>query len=251
MTATADIIEALQGGWTQNNRFLHINTTLGSDVLMAEKVEGWESIDHGGFRLHVSALTTNIALPVETTIGAPVLLEWRQSDADDNWHPLHGHIVVVERTGHNGGLAREQFVIEPWLSVLHQHVDSYHYQNASAIDISEQIFRYYSRGVVAPAWRWALADRTIYAKRSLTVQAGESDFDFLARLWSEEGLFYWFEHKSDTGSTSFGAHTLVLCDANQGFTPSTPEAIPFHQTGESDPAGVITHLMPKRRWRTG
>ncbi|WP_322044141.1 type VI secretion system tip protein VgrG [Paraburkholderia sp. J67] len=251
MTVITDIIEALQSGWTQNNRFLRISTTLGSDVLMAERLDGWESVDHGGFRLHISALTTNTALAVETAIGTPALLEWRQSDADDSWRPLHGHVVVAERTGHNAGLARVKFVVEPWLAMLHQRVDSYHYQNASVIDISEQIFRYYARGVVAPAWRWALADRTIYAQRSLTVQAGESDFDFLTRLWAEEGLFYWFEHQADAGSTSFGAHTLVLCDTNQGFTPSAPETLPFHQTGESDPGGVITHLMPTRRWRIG
>lgn len=251
MATSTDILQALLGGWTQNGRFLRLTTPLGKDALVAESVDGWESIDHGGFRLQVTALSENPALPIAQLVGAPVLVEWLNADGGSEFRPFHGHVAAAELIGYNAGLARVRLVLEPWLAMLHQRVDSYNYQNASVIDISEQIFGYYARGVVAPAWRWELADRSKYPQRSLTAQAGESDFDFLTRLWAEEGLYYWFEHTGDADSSSLGKHILVLCDSNQRFLPSDPEIISFHQTGESDPAGVIQHLMLARRWRIG
>ncbi|WP_027819744.1 type VI secretion system Vgr family protein [Paraburkholderia bannensis] len=251
MVTTADIGEALFGGWSQQNRFLRVTTSLGAQALVAESLQGWEAVDHGGFRLQVSALSGRPDLPLVQLIGAPVLIEWLAAEGGDARRPFHGHIVAAELVGYNGGLARYRLVVEPWLALLRQRVDSYNYQAASVIDISEQIFGYHTRGVVAPAWRWALGDRSNYGKRSLTAQAGESDFDFLTRLWAEEGIFYWFEHKADAGSTSFGTHTLVLADSNRHFTPDNPEVIGFHQASDGDPQGSVQHFMPAQRWRIG
>ncbi|WGS49983.1 type VI secretion system tip protein TssI/VgrG [Paraburkholderia sp. D15] len=251
MVTTPDIRQALFGGWSQQNRFLRLTTSLGSDALVAESVQGWEAIDHGGFRLQVTALSERPDLPLAQALGTPALIEWQAAEGGDARRPLHGHVVSAELVGYNGGLARYRFVVEPWLALLRQRVDSYNYQDASVIDISEQIFGYHTRGAVTPAWRWALGDRAKYRKRSLSAQAGESDFDFLARLWAEEGLFYWFEHTGDAGSASFGTHTLVLADSNQRFTPDTPEVIGFHQTSDGDPQGSVQHFMPAQRWRIG
>ncbi|MFL9885169.1 type VI secretion system tip protein VgrG [Paraburkholderia agricolaris] len=251
MVTTLDIRQALLSGWSQQNRFLWLTTSLGVQALVAESLQGWEAIDHGGFRFQVTALSERPGLPLAQLVGAPVLAEWLVAEGSDARRPLHGHVVAAELVGYNGGLARYRLVVEPWLALLRQRVDSYNYQDASVIDISEQIFGYHTRGAVAPAWRWALGDRSKYRKRSLTAQAGESDFDFLERLWAEEGIFYWFEHEGNADSSSFGKHTLVLADSNQRFTPDNPETIGFHQTSDGDPQGSIQHFMPARRWRIG
>lgn len=182
MVTTLDIRQALLSGWSQQNRFLWLTTSLGVQALVAESLQGWEAIDHGGFRFQVTALSERPGLPLAQLVGAPVLAEWLVAEGSDTRRPLHGHVVAAELVGYNGGLARYRLVVEPWLALLRQRVDSYNYQDASVIDISEQIFGYHTRGAVAPAWRWALGDRSKYRKRSLTAQAGESDFDFLERL---------------------------------------------------------------------
>ena len=64
-----------------------------------------------------------------------------------------------------------------------------------------------------PAWRWELADRSAYRKRSLTTQYEESCLAFLHRLLAEEGIFYWFEHAGAPGDETVGSHTLVLCES--------------------------------------
>ncbi|WP_175908711.1 MULTISPECIES: type VI secretion system Vgr family protein [Burkholderia] len=251
MATSKDILQALLGGWTQHERFLQLTTPLGKDVLVAECLDGWEAIDGGGFRFQITALSDNPALPIARLVGGPVLVEWPTTDGGGQRRPFHAHVAAAELMGYNAGLARIRLVLEPWLAMLRQRVDSYNFNDASVIDISEQIFGYYTRGAVVPAWRWALADSERYLRRSLTVQAGESDFEFLSRLWAEEGLYYWFEHAGDAQAKTLGGHTLVLADSNECFLPREPERVPFHQTGESDPAGGIRHFAPARRWRIG
>ncbi|TEU33884.1 type VI secretion system Vgr family protein [Burkholderia cepacia] len=251
MTTQSDLIQAFFRGWSQHDRFLWLTTPLGADKLVAESLHGWESLDHGGFRFQVTALTERPDVPLDKLIGAPILIEWQAADGQDARRPFHGHVMAAELVGYNGGLARVQLVVEPWLALLQQRVDSYNFVNASVLEISEQVFAHYARGAVAPAWRWALADPARYASRSLTAQAGESDFAFLERLWAEEGIFYWFEHEGDAQSTNLGKHTLVLADTNQRFDPAEPEVVGFHQTSDGDPRGGIRHFLNARRWRIG
>ncbi|KVV65720.1 type IV secretion protein Rhs [Burkholderia cepacia] len=251
MSTNMDVLKKLAGGWSQHDRFLRVTTPLGADALVAESLLGWEAVDHGGYRFQLTALSGNAALPLERLIGATILIEWRAREGSDVRRPVHGHIIAAERIGYNGGLARFRLEVEPWLAVLRQRVDHYNFQNASVLDISEQIFGYHNAGSVVPAWRWALTDPSRYRKRSLTTQAGESDFDFLKRLWAEEGIFYWFEHAGDAHASTLGKHTLVLADSNQHFTPDKPKVIGFHQASDGDPAGSIQHFMTARRWRIG
>ncbi|KWF68405.1 type VI secretion system tip protein VgrG [Burkholderia pseudomultivorans] len=251
MWINMDVLKKLTEGWSQHDRFLWVTTALGTNALVAESVDGWEAIDHGGYRFQLTALSMNAALPLEQLIGGTILIEWLAREDGDVRRPIHGHVVAAERVGYNGGLARFRLEVEPWLAMLRQRIDHYNYQNASVLDISEQIFGYYRKGAVAPAWRWAVIDPAKYRKRSVTTQAGESDFDFLQRLWAEEGIFYWFEHAGDAHSPSLGTHTLVLADTNQRFAPEQPEVIGFHQASDGDPAGSIQQFMAARRWRIG
>lgn len=251
MSIDTGTLNSLFRGWSQHSRFLWMRSALGADALIAESLRGWEAVGDGGFRFELTALSENARLDIGKLIGSPMLIEWQAAEGRDTRRPIHGHVVAAELIGSNGGLARFRFTIEPWFALLRQRVDSYNYQNASVVDISEQIFGYYARGAITPSWRWALTDPAKYRKRSLTAQAGESDLDFVQRLWAEEGIFYWFEHEGDANASNFGQHTLVLADSNRQFKPDDPVVIGFHQTSDGDPAGNIQNFMAARRWRIG
>src|SRR5690606_28336830 len=196
----------LQGG-----RLLVLHTALGRDALVAETLSAVEGLDDGGFRLSLCALSADACLDPGALLGQPVLLELRE-DAGA-MRPFHGHVTAFELLGSNGGLARYGLVIEPWLALLRQRVDSYAFQDKSVVEIVEDILADYAEaGALAPAWRRELADRRVYPKRSLTTQHQESDFDFLQRLLAEEGTGYWFEHEGDPSGDAMGKHTLVLAD---------------------------------------
>lgn len=249
--AATDFLQALWATPGQANRLLRLATPLGGDTLIAERLDGVESIDGGGFRLRLAALSPNAELPLDKLLGAPVLVELLTADSRTDLRPFHGHVTAVEREGSNGGLARYHLTLEPWLAFLRYRQDSYAFHNATVIEIVEQVFGYYKKGVVVPAWRWELADRSIYKKRSPTSQYQESDYAFVTRLLAEEGIFYWFEHKGDRASATLGSHTLVLADANQAFHAGDATAIRYHRSNTTEQADTIQRWEPERRWQTG
>ncbi|WP_083202888.1 contractile injection system protein, VgrG/Pvc8 family [Marinomonas gallaica] len=49
-----------------------------------------------------------------------------------------------------------------------------------------------------------------HPKREYTVQYNETDFNFLSRLFEEEGIFYYFEHKASQ-------YKLVISENTGGY----------------------------------
>ena len=209
MDALATVLTALVASPGQQERLLRLHTPLGPEVLVAERLSGAEAVD-AGFRLEITALSIDAHLSLDGLLGQPVLLELLTADSRTDLRPFHGHVTAFKRDGSNGGLARYRLVVEPWLAFLRQRVDSYVFQDKTVVEIVEDVFADYAEaGALVPAWRWELADRSVYAKRSLTTQYAESDHAFLQRLLAEEGIFHWFEHACDAASDTLGRHTLV------------------------------------------
>ena len=231
MDPVALLRAALAGGPLQHDRLLRLHTPLGPEVLVAETLDGVESVDGGGFRFELTALSVDAHLSLDELLGEAVLLQWQTDgghgtedargadvirgvlEAAQARRPLHGHVSRCERVGSNGGLARYRLRIEPWLAFLRQRVDSYVFQDMTVVEIVESVFADYVDGVagpggggrLVPAWRWALNDASVYRKRSLTTQYEESDFAFVERLLAEEGIAYWFEHEGAAGAAMGGS----------------------------------------------
>lgn len=249
--AATDILQLLWGAARQDNRMLRLHTALGGDTLVAERLDGVESVDGDGFRFELTALSADAHLDLGRLLGTPVLVELMTADSRHDLRPFHGHATAVERIGSNGGMARYRLVIEPWLALLRYRKDSYAFRDMSVIEIVEAVFGHYARGVVRPAWRWELADRERYPKRSLTSQYQESDHAFVTRLLAEEGIFHFFEHRGDVSGATLGAHTLVLADSNAVFAADAAAPIRFHRADATERDDTIQHWAPLRRWRTG
>ncbi|WNJ32621.1 type VI secretion system Vgr family protein [Xanthomonas translucens] len=177
------------------------------------------------------------------------MLELLTAESRSALRPFHGHVTAFERLGSNGGLARYRLVVEPWLALLAQRVDSYVFQDMSVVEIAESVFADYAeQGALAPAWRWELSDRSTYAKRSLTTQYEETDVAFLRRLLAEEGIAYWFEHTGAADSDTRGTHTLVLSDHNAAFADLG--TVRYHRHDVTEQQDSVQQWSPARRWRT-
>ncbi|TWI13600.1 contractile injection system protein, VgrG/Pvc8 family [Aerolutibacter ruishenii] len=150
-------LAALAAGPRQHDRLLRLHAPLGPEVLVAETLDGVESVDGGGFRFDLTALSIDAHLCLDDLLGQPVLLQW-QTDGDPAamdlgagpLRPLHGHVTRVERVGSNGGLARYALRIEPWLAFLRQRVDSFVFQDMTVVEIVESVFADYVDGVAGP-----------------------------------------------------------------------------------------------------
>ena len=247
MDALATVFGPQLGAPRQHGRLLHLHTPLGPDVLVAETLDGTESVDVGGFRLELTALSVDAHVDLTELLGQPVLLELRAAAVNDGLRPWHGHVTAFERLGSNGGLARYRLVIEPWIAFLRQRFDSYVFQDMTVVEIVESVFADYAgQGRLAPAWRWDLGDAGVYRKRSLTTQYEESDFAFVERLLAEEGIHWHVEHAGDAGSAGLGAHTLVFADHNDAFADLGP--IRFHRFDATEREDSIQRWSTTRRW---
>ena len=193
MSLVHSLMALAAGGPLQHQRLLRLHTPLGPDVLVAERVDVDEAIaPHAvplpgageepddapatGLRLVVHALSVDAHLALEPLIGQPALVELLTPHSRTALRPWHGHITRAARLGSDGGLARYRLVIEPWLGFLAHRQDSWVFQDRTVRQIVEEVFAdYRAPGRLAPAWRWELADETVYSARSLCVQYQESD----------------------------------------------------------------------------
>jgi type VI secretion system secreted protein VgrG len=262
-----DLLGVSAAGIGQNARLLRLHTPLGDDVLLAERAEivehiGPRAIDASaeatpaemgsgdvadgadaataddtagaGFAIRLTALATDASLALDELLGQPVLLELMTADSLTALRPWHGHVTQATLLGSDNGLARYELRVQPWLAFLHWRRDSVVFQDMSVVEIVEAVFaRYVGQGQLMPAWRWALADTSVYPRRSLCIQYRETDLAFVQRLLAEEGLFCWFEHQGDTSSTSLGAHTLVIADHNGAFAPAAPGSVRYTQSASA------------------
>jgi len=249
-SVTADLTRLLTAAFEQGNRLLDLSTPLGANRLLAQAMRGSDHISDGGYRLEITALSDDAHIPLKDLLGQPARLSLQSALGRDAPRVWHGHVTEARFDGANGGLARYQLRLEPWLAFLRQRRDSYVFQDMTVCDIVESIFGdYRNQGTLTPAWRWTLKDRSVYAKRSLTIQYRESDFDFVERLLAEEGLYYWIEHQAGQGDSA-GSHTVVIADDNDAFKPGPQESVRFHRADVTETEDTMQRWGRARRWLT-
>ncbi len=235
--------------YTQDTRLLRLTTPLG-DALLAECVRGEEGISQG-YSFAIDALSEDAHLQLKTLAGQPALLQLLTAASRDALRPFHGHITAVRMSGANGGLARYHLRLQPWSAFLAYGRDSRVFQDVTVFDILDAVFAAYrGRGRLMPEWRYEIADRSGYPKRSLCTQYQESDLAFVERLMHEEGLFYFFEHSGDPHNPSLGSHTMVVADHNGAFKPNAQAAVQFTRPGAVMRADSIDRWRTESRLRT-
>lgn len=243
-------------GERQHTRLLRLHTPLGPDVLMAERAEITQAIGpaNGGEpdRIELLALSRNAHLQAHDLLGQPVLLELLTSQSRSALRPFHGHVTEFRLLGSDGGHARYQIVIEPWLAFLRARVDSWTFQNLSVLGILEAVFADYAgQGALSAAYRLDIADASVYPVLSTLSQFNETDLAFVTRLMADNGLFGWWEHTGHPGDpATLGSHTLVIADQNGALQPNAQASIRFTQSGAVMKEDSITHWRGHRRLGT-
>ena len=225
----------------QRSRLMMLFTPLGHNRLLVETLQGWESLDDGGFCFYATVLSDDAHIPLKTLIAQPVCI--RLENVNGQGRYIHGHVTAFELQGANGGFARYHLTIQPWLAFLDYQQDSYVFQEQSVFDIVEHIFNAYTGNIIKPEWRWEVEDRSVYPVRSMTTQYGESDLSFVQRLLAEEGLYYWFEHESgaENADTVPGRHILVISDYETGKWQVNRQAkVPFQRADATEALDSMT-----------
>lgn len=206
-TGRADLAALAAGLLSQKNRLLSIETALPSTTLVVERLSGIEAVNALG-AFNIDCLSTSAHLDLAALIGEEVTLRLTQGDGSPRtWH---GYVMQAAALGADGGFARYRLMLEPWLALLGHRRDSFVFQDATALEIVEEVFKDH------PQAHWRIEATETLRKRSLCIQYRETDLEFVLRLLAEEGLSFHFEHDASGSAASEtqaqARHCLVITD---------------------------------------
>jgi len=200
--------------------YLNVKTTVqggadGQDVFRLVSFSGHEELSRlSSFSLELESDRHDIE-PKEI-IGQPVTFSVQDSQGNPRF--FHGFVSrFVVGTGETGARSYQAEVV-PWLWFLTKTSDCRVFSDKTVPQILEEVFN----DVAVPHPVEFRLSRT-YGVWKYCVQYRETDFNFVARLMEQEGIFYYFLHDD-------GKHTLVVADSPDHYYDLGMSEIPYEYT---------------------
>lgn len=187
--------------FTQTALRISLTTPFGADKLIVTYLTGHEEVS-GLFSYQVEAVSTDAALSAATVLGKAVSVTLHLPDGKTRI--IHARVAGFMQGGADQRTTRYRLDLVPWCWLLTLTQDCRIFQNSTVPDIistvcSELGFTDLKKSLTQT-----------YTARDYCVQYRETAWDFLCRLMSEEGIFFYFTHTDS-------AHTLVLADSTDGW----------------------------------
>ena len=156
------------------------------------------------------SLASEDGVDFDDAVGKEAIFTIKGKEADRH---VHGVVHRLEQTGVAETATGIRFhiynaVVGPSLWLLSLERDCRIFQEKSVPDIVKAILE---EGGVSPD-RISFRLQGAYDPRIYCVQYRETDLDFISRLLEEEGIFYYFEHDTDS-------HVMVFGDSVVNYQP--------------------------------
>lgn len=187
---------------TQDKQRIKLDTPLGKDVFLVQRVSGRETISQP-FQFTFQVVTESSDIDQTKLIGKNISCSIKCNDGEERYFSGVVSNLIA------GGVVESHFrqyqiVIVPWLTLLTYRSDCRIFQETSSPDIIEEVFK----NLGFSDFTWKL--QGTYSPREYCVQYRETDFEFVTRLLEEEGIYYFFKHENNK-------HTLVLSDYAKAY----------------------------------
>ncbi len=183
--------------YTQTKQPMRIDTVLGEDALLLERLTGREAVSES-FLFELDLVSENGEIDGEELLRSEMRVDVDLPDGSTR--AVHGMVRrFVQKGGGDRDLVSYRAEIVPWTWFLSLVTDYRIFQDKDVLEIAEEVFT--ARGYSDFDIRCTRS----YPKRPYCVQYRESDLNFVSRLLEEEGIFYFFEHEESR-------HVLVLAD---------------------------------------
>jgi type VI secretion system secreted protein VgrG len=228
-----DLISTITGGLSQSDRLLKLDTPLGSNTLVPQRVVGRSRLGRH-FEFTVDVVSTNGSVELKTLIAQPVTLWIQQSDK--SYLPHNGYVHTARRLGSNSGLTSYQLGFASWMHFLKFRRDQRIWQDKTADDIITDVFNTHpqAQGLFQFALSKPLPSRS-YCRQD------ENDWNFVHRLLESEGLYGFWQQARDGKS-----HTLVITDRLSTLDALSPETVPFYRAGTGSETDALTQWSGTR-----
>ncbi len=190
--------------------------------------------------IEVQLLSDKAELKAEDLLGRPagVLVHLREGGK----RHFNGIVTRFGMSQPQGRWYGYQATLRPWLWFLTQTTDCRIFQDQTVPQIVEAVFGDHS---AIANFQFKLFKS--YRTRVYCVQYRESDFNFVARLLEEEGIYWYMVHEGD-------AHQLVLVDDLGSLAPAEgTEKLPYYaNSGQVPPdADYVSSWSSTSEVRTG
>ncbi|MCA9066151.1 MAG: type VI secretion system tip protein VgrG, partial [Planctomycetaceae bacterium] len=191
------------GTYTQDDRPIAVETTLGKDKLLLSSFHGEERLS-GLFSFSLKMLSEDGGIKAKSIIGTPVSFYVRQQNGKERW--FNGIVNSFAYAGKGDRAHMYRMHVVPTLWLLTRGADCRVHESEEKKDVKQIIDALFGE-LGLTAYQWKL--KRSLDKRVYCVQYRETHFDFVSRLLEEEGIYYYFRHEQ-------GKHTLVLTDDVEG-----------------------------------
>jgi type VI secretion system secreted protein VgrG len=228
-----DIIAAIKGGLLQTDRLLKLDTSLGENTLLPQRLVGQSRIGRD-YEFTLDAVSTSDSIELKTLIAQPVTL-WIQQ-TDQSYAPHHGYVHTARRLGSDSAITSYQIGFVSWMHFLRFRKDARIWQDKAVDEILTDVFNMHPQA--QGAFRFALAKPL--PPHSFCVQY-EDDWTFCHRLMETEGLFGYFEQATDGKS-----HTLVITDDIGSLPALSSQPVQFYRSGTNSETDALVQWSGTR-----
>jgi Rhs element Vgr protein len=221
---------------------------LGSSGLLVEAFLADDTLQEVGSR-EVIALSTSAHVDLNGLLGQRATL--LASLPDGSRTGFHGYISQATMLGSEGGLARYRLRMTPWLWLLTQGSNSRVWQDKSVADIVDEVFQDYEPYA---KWQWSGDARNVLADiapRSYCCQYRETDYDFVRRLLTEEGLAWRFEDGDEEQTLMLFADSCQQTATPEDASSAAGQGLRYHAARAGEQQDSIQALRSQRSLISG
>lgn len=242
-TLAGQVLTALSE-FSSRTRLYELKLQDGADAgLLVETFAADEQLQGIGTR-DVIALSTRANIAHSSLLGQAACLE--VSLADGTRAGFSGYVSQVATLGSDGGLSRYRLRLSPWLWLLSQVRNSRAWQDSSVVEIIDSVFVQYQPHA---QWVWSgdvIAFMADAVRRSYCCQYRETDFDFVTRLLTEEGLAWRFEEHEGSDRMVLFSDSSRLCAVPEDASSAAGGGIRYHAASALEKSDSIQYLQAFR-----
>ncbi len=213
-------IDVMSASYIQAERIIRVETELGPDVLLPERLRMHERVS-GLFELTVAVSSKRTDIAAEELVGklADVSVETGLGGRR-TWNGLVTDLI--EGPGVTRGLRAYTLVLRPQHWLLSQRSDCRIWMDKNSVEIAQILMG--EHGLLSPVTAGIV---TAPPPQHYSVQFNETDLAYLTRRLEEDGIFYWFEHEGGSPGSVSARHSLHLASDVSGYVTGPETDVRF------------------------
>ncbi|WP_368571019.1 type VI secretion system Vgr family protein [Acinetobacter haemolyticus] len=240
-----------QLGLTAQKRAIHIqfaNPSLNQQVFL-QKIQGQHAINQG-MTAELICLSTNAHIPLKQFIGCQAAID--QVTDTGTLFRTTGIITEAVQGQSDGSLTLYKLKLQDATALWHKRRNSRVFMNKNVLDIVQTLFKEWQQR--SPLFASSLTldlggIKQDYDIRPFVMQANESDYDFITRLFRSEGINWLIDEAQLTVANSnspIQAQKLRLIDDNSQYQALNRRTIRYHRSSATEQYDSMTSLIAER-----